>query len=66
MTAARYLVVDAVNNPKVIRFYEDNGFVMLFESDQQELEYLHGGRNADEIAVCRTRLMFFDLIVLKQ
>lgn len=79
-TAARYLVVDAINTPKVISYYESNGFKFLFASDQEELECLHNvpqesiwrkikrvvtGSN-EPISESKTRLMYFDLIVLNQ
>lgn len=57
--AARYLVVDAVNHPKVLAFYTKNGFEFLFNSEEEEKECLH---KSD----CPTRLMLFDLIVLRQ
>lgn len=76
--AARYLVVDAVNNPKVLSFYKDNGFQFLFSSDTEELECLHNiaketsfrklkrffTKQPLQIAKCKTRLMYFDLILL--
>lgn len=80
--ATRYLVVDAINTPNVIEYYQRNGFDFLFESDEEELKCLRG-YNADksiirkvkelchlvekqETPVCKTRLMLFDLILLKQ
>ena len=57
--AARYLVVDAVNHPKVLAYYTKNGFEFLFNSDEEEKDCLH---KSD----CPTRLMFFDLIILRQ
>lgn len=56
--AARYLVV-AVNHPKVLEYYRKNGFEFLFDSDEEEQGCLH---KSD----CPTRLMSFDLIVLRQ
>ena len=65
-SACRYLIVDAVNHPKVLDFYVRNGFQMLFDSDVEELEYL-GSEDDDIIGKSlRTRLMFFDLIKLKR
>ena len=76
--AARYLVVDAVNEPKVISYYQDNGFQFLFSTDEEELECLHelpregwfkrlacvlAGKEKPEYR-CSTRLMYFDLILL--
>ena len=76
--AARYLVVDALNEPKVISYYQDNGFQFLFSTDEEELECLHelpreglfkkfarvlSGKEKPEYR-CSTRLMYFDLILL--
>ena len=81
-SAARYIVVDAVNQPHVIDYYKRNGFDFLFESDEEELECLRGYLNLQnqepqvkdstgvndmkEKPICKTRLMWFDLILLKQ
>ena len=56
-SAARYLVVDAVNTPKVLDYYLNNGFDFLFSSDEEEMNCLRK-------TSCPTRLMYFDLIVL--
>lgn len=65
--AARYLIVDAINDPNVIDFYLRNGFEFLFESDKEELECLrHKEYEGMDSPVCKTRLMLFDLILLKQ
>lgn len=78
--AARYLVVDAINKPEVIEYYKRNGFNFLFDSDEEELKclryfeddrsvfkklknVLHPDRK-EALPKCRTRLMWFDLIVL--
>lgn len=63
--SSRYLIVDALNSPEVIDYYKRNGFVFLFASDGEELEYLRGVPN-DGSHKCKTRLMMFDLIVLHQ
>lgn len=63
--SSRYLIVDALNSPEVIEYYQRNGFVFLFASDEEELEYLRG-IPSDGSQKCKTRLMLFDLIVLKQ
>ncbi len=76
--AARYLVVDAVNEPKVISYYQDNGFQFLFSTDEEELECLHElpqerwfkkivrvlSGNKKPVYKCSTRLMYYDLILL--
>lgn len=80
--AARYLVVDAVNHPNVINYYKRNGFDFLFESDEEEMKCLRSDRTnktiirkvlefcrlvkQQEKPACKTRLMLFDLILLKQ
>ena len=65
-SAVRYLVVDAINEPNVIEFYKRNGFVFLFESEEDELKCLRGKSLNEESEIhCRTRLMLFDLITLK-
>lgn len=79
--AVRYLVVDAINNPSVIDYYLRNGFDFLFESDEEELQCLHGDPVNNSFINrikqfilpqkgkkhnCKTRLMLFDLILLNK
>lgn len=64
-SSSRYLIVDALNSPEVIEYYKRNGFEFLFASDEEELEHLRSGHSSD-VQNCRTRLMFFDLVVLNQ
>lgn len=54
----RFVVVDAINNEKVIKFYERNGFKIMFRTNEEEL--LATGKNAD--STLPTRMMFADLI----
>lgn len=61
-TGCRFLIVDAANNLKVINFYKRNGFKFIFDNIDEELEYL---KLDFETENKRTRLMYFDLIVLK-
>lgn len=65
-TGCRYLVVDAVNQTKVLDFYKRNGFEFVFQTDKDELKQMirMTGRGATD-TIRKTRLMFFDLIVLK-
>ena len=60
-TACRYLTVDAYNNKTTLKFYETNGFKTIFSSETQEKEYI--GLSLDK--ELKTRLMYFDLILLK-
>lgn len=79
-TGCRYIIVDAVNHEKVIDYYNNNGFNFIFSSDQEEIKYMtHSAdkisfwrkmqysifphKNPNNI-FRKTRLMFFDLIVL--
>lgn len=57
----RYLVVDAVNRPGVINYYERNGFVTLFPDEKIEKDYrgIYGRKPL------RTRFMTYDLTLMK-
>jgi len=64
-TGCRYVIVDAINNEKVLQFYKDNGFDFIFASDEEEMKYLSNAENvADDDAFRKTRLMYFDLMLL--
>lgn len=65
-TGCRYVVVDAVNRPKVLNFYQDNGFDFIFSSDEEEVQYLSRAENITDGDMFReTRLMVFDLMRLR-
>ena len=65
-TSCRYIIVDAVNHPKVFDYYSRNGFKFLFSSDEEEWKFLHHqGQNSISVPSMRTRLMYFDLIYLR-
>jgi GNAT superfamily N-acetyltransferase len=65
-TGCRYIVVDAVNNPKVLQFYLDNGFDFIFSSDLEEMQYMSKAVQIDEADLYReTRLMVFDLMSIR-
>ena len=65
-TGCRYIVVDAVNNPKVLQFYQENGFEFIFSSDEEEMLYLSKSENITEGDIYRkTRLMVCDLMPLR-
>lgn len=73
--------MNAINQSNVIDYYKRNGFVFLFESDKEELECLRNHKRIhsfiqhlndffrpnkqEEKISCKTRLMLFDLILLK-
>ena len=67
-TGCRYVVVDALNHPKVFDFYLRNGFKFLFATEEEEWTFLHGRRTAKggtAMQPMHTRLMYFDLILLR-
>ena len=66
-TGCRYVIVDAVNHPKVFEYYQRNGFKFLFSSDKEEWTFLHnkGLEPATPVEPMKTRLMYFDLIYLR-
>ncbi len=66
-TGCRYVIVDAVNHPKVFEYYQRNGFKFLFSSDEEEWIFLHnnGQESTTTVEPMRTRLMYFDLIYLR-
>ena len=56
-TGCRFLVVDAYNNPRTLRFYEHNNFRFLHAGEAEECEYY----NIPDDERIATRLMYFDL-----
>lgn len=68
-TGCRYIVVDALNNPKILDFYQRNGFNFLFLTEDEERKFLHIIRQKNnvvyDIQPLNTRLMYFDLILLR-
>ena len=56
-TGCRFLVVDAYNNPRTLRFYERNNFRFLHTDEAEECAYYQ--ISLDETIA--TRLMYFDL-----
>ena len=60
-TGCRFIVVDSYNTPGPLKYYSDNEFVPLFSSEEQEKEFT----GLDVASTLETRLMFYDLILLK-
>lgn len=67
--ANRLAIVDAVNKPEVLHFYEKNGFTPLFSSELQEDLYTKHPKDVAELKDrerhprhLSTRLMFCDLL----
>lgn len=63
-TGCRFVIVDAVNEPDIIAFYEKNGFICLFSSEEQEFIYTGGKKG--QPAELTTRLMYYDLLEMRK
>lgn len=59
-TGCRFVLIDAYNMPNTIKFYETNGFKMMFSSEEQEKIYRRLKPEVD----LSTRIMYFDLVNL--
>lgn len=57
-TGCRFMIVDAYNEPATTAFYEQNGFKMVFSTEQQEKDYRH----IESDISLNTRLMYYDLM----
>lgn len=60
-TGCRFIVVDSYNEIKPLKYYSNNEFIPLFSNEEQEKEYTGIGSDAK----LETRLLYFDLIMLK-
>jgi GNAT superfamily N-acetyltransferase len=54
----RYLLVDAYNKPEIIRFYQNNDFLTVYSSEEQERQSF---KRTPEGSL-RTIYMFFDML----
>ena len=54
----RFLLVDAYNEPAVVKFYQKNDFTAVFSTEEQEKETYH----QQPSETLRTRYMFYDMI----
>lgn len=61
-TGCRFLIVDAMNNPRTLHYYEKNGFRFLIDDERLEAKYM--GIGVGRLPL-NTRLMYFDLLKLK-
>ena len=55
------MVVDAYNEDVPVAFYKKNGFDFMFSTEEQEKSY----RGIVSDKTLKTRLMYFDLILIK-
>lgn len=58
-TGCRFVIVDAYNDERAMNFYKKNGFDTIYSTENQER--LSTGSNVKKL---KTRLMFFDLMLL--
>lgn len=56
-TGCRFIVVDAYNEERVLRYYDKNGFVPLYKTEAIEKQYYDIPQNEP----LKTRLLYFDL-----
>lgn len=55
-TGCRFIVVDAYNEEKVLRYYDKNGFVPLYKTEEIAKQYY----DIPQDAPLKTRLLYFD------
>lgn len=60
-TGCRYVLVDAVNTPYTLAYYERNGFKPLFRREDDEKDFYHIDKEDD----LKTRMYYFDLLLLR-
>ena len=61
-TGCRFLIVDALNRPETLHYYEKNGFNYLIADERLEAKYMGIGVGSLPL---NTRLMYFDLLKLR-
>ena len=59
-TGCRFLMVEAVNKPEVLKFYERNKFLYLYSTEADEIS--SSKRKVDENGRLYTRVMYYDMI----
>lgn len=61
-TGCRFIIVEALNNSQTLNYYEKNGFLYLYSSEENEAKAM--GLNIKRAGTfpLHTRLMFFDLL----
>jgi len=57
----RFLLVDAYNEPAVVKFYQKNDFALVFSTEEQEKETYRQMPSEP----LHTRYMFYDMIQLR-
>jgi len=62
-TGCRFVVVDSYNENEPLEYYKKNDFKPIFSTEEQEKEFTEF-TNIEHEETLKTRLMYFDLIVL--
>lgn len=72
ISGCRFIIVDAINEPKALHFYSKNQFSFLFSSESQEDLYTNPPKDEKEKTdrennplPLRSRLMYYDLLNLR-
>lgn len=61
-TGCRFVIVEALNNEKTLNFYEKNGFLYLYGTEENEAKAMGLNIKRPGTFPLHTRLMFFDLL----
>ena len=61
-TGCRFIIVDALNRERTLKYYDKNNFHFLIEDEEKEAKYMNIGKGSLPL---RTRLMYFDLLNLR-
>ena len=71
-SGCRFVIVDAVNTPEVLSFYQKNDFKFLFTTEAQEDIYTNPPKTEEEKSSrlknpthLNTRIMYYDLLYLE-
>lgn len=61
-TGCRFIIVEALNNAQTLSYYEKNGFLYLYGSEENEAKSMGLNIKLSGTFPLHTRLMFFDLL----
>lgn len=64
-TGCRFIIVDAINKPEIIHYYQKNNFKFLYSSEINEARALGVNVKLLNEKPLHTRLMYFDLIDIR-
>lgn len=61
-TGCRFIIVEALNSTQTLNYYEKNGFLYLYSTEENEAKAMGLNIKKVETFPLHTRLMFFDLL----